>query len=290
MKLEELTKQQIILLALLVSFVTSIATGIVSVTLLGQTPPGATQTVNRIFERTVEKVVPDKQGASVIMKEKTVVVKEEDLIVKSVETGSKSIVRIYERPQEQPESDLNKGNDNNNILGNFVGLGIVISSDGIISTASNNLLNWKNYMISTYDNRIFNVNNLFYGEKVSFAKAVIDAKSTEKYIFNPAVLSESKNVKLGESVVAISGEDRNIISTGIVSSLVQEDIAKNKITEIQTSIQPLRIEGAPIFNLFGEVIAMNKITSQGATLIPSDSINEELKKFEADSIKNQVKK
>lgn len=290
MKLEELTKQQIILLALLVSFVTSIATGIVSVTLLGQTPPGATQTVNRIFERTVEKVVPDKQGASVIMKEKTVVVKEEDLIVKSVEVGSKNIVRIYERPQEQPESDLKKDNNNNNIFGNFVGLGIVISSEGMISTASNNLLNWKKYMISTYDNRIFNVDNLFYGEKVSFAKAIIDVKNTEKYIFNPAVLSESKNIKLGESVIAVSGEDRNIISTGIVSSLVQENTTKNKITEVQTSIQPLRIEGAPIFNLFGEVVAMNEISSRGAILVPSDFINEELKNFETESIKAQTKK
>ncbi|MFA5838407.1 MAG: serine protease [Candidatus Paceibacterota bacterium] len=290
MKLEELTKQQIILLALLVSFVTSIATGIVSVTLLGQTPPGVTQTVNRIFERTVEKVVPDKQGASVIMKEKTVVVKEEDLIVKSVETGSKSIVRIYERPQQQPESDLNKGNDNNNILGSFVGVGIIISSDGTISTASNNLLNWKKYMISTYDNRIFNMNVLFYGEKVSFAKAIIDEKSTEKYVFNSAILLESKNIKLGESIVAISGEDRNIISTGIVSSLVKEDAIKNKITEIETSIQPLRIEGAPVFNLFGEVIAVNIIFTQGATLIPSDFINEELKIFETENLKNQTKK
>ena len=59
MDIEQLNRTQILLLTLLVSFVTSIATGIVTVSLMGQAPHGITQTVNRIFERTVEKVVPE---------------------------------------------------------------------------------------------------------------------------------------------------------------------------------------------------------------------------------------
>ncbi len=95
MDIERLTKMQIVLLTLLVSFVTSIATGIVTVTLMDQAPPAITQTINRVVERTVEKVVPDKpQGANVITKEVTVVVKEDDLITDSIEKNSKSVVRI----------------------------------------------------------------------------------------------------------------------------------------------------------------------------------------------------
>ena len=51
MDMEELSKSQIILLTLLVSFVTSIATGIVTVSLMNQAPPAIAQTVNRIIER-----------------------------------------------------------------------------------------------------------------------------------------------------------------------------------------------------------------------------------------------
>ena len=85
MDLEELSKSQIILLTLLVSFVTSIATGIVTVSLMDQAPPAIAQTVNRIVERTVEKVVSlPSQTAAAVTTEKTVVIKESDLISDAV--------------------------------------------------------------------------------------------------------------------------------------------------------------------------------------------------------------
>src|SRR3989344_3153329 len=96
MDLEQLSKTQIILLTLLVSFVTSIATGIVTVSLVNQAPPGITQTVNRIVERTVERVVPDvklTQGAAVVTTEKTVVVKEDDLIAEAIGKVSSRVIR-----------------------------------------------------------------------------------------------------------------------------------------------------------------------------------------------------
>jgi len=90
MKLEELTKAQVILLTLFVSFVTSIATGIVTVTLMDQAPPGITRTINRIVERTVETVVPGKP----VIKEVSVIITEEDLIVKAIEDSQGTIVKV----------------------------------------------------------------------------------------------------------------------------------------------------------------------------------------------------
>lgn len=57
MDIEDLNKTQLLLLTLLVNFVTSIATGVIIVSLLDDTSPTVTQTVNRIVERTVESVV-----------------------------------------------------------------------------------------------------------------------------------------------------------------------------------------------------------------------------------------
>src|SRR5216683_1812644 len=96
MDIEKLTKSQIVLLTLLISFMTSIATGIVTVSLMQQAPPAITETVNRVVEHTVEKVVQG-QVASVAVPQpsKTVVVKESDLIPQAVTTVSASIVRIF---------------------------------------------------------------------------------------------------------------------------------------------------------------------------------------------------
>lgn len=58
MDIKELNKSQLILLAVLLSFVTSIATGITTVTLMQQAPPEVTVPLTQVIRETVEKVVP----------------------------------------------------------------------------------------------------------------------------------------------------------------------------------------------------------------------------------------
>src|SRR5882757_6329534 len=95
MDLEDLSKHQVVLLTLLVSFVTSIATGIVTVSLMSQAPVGVTRVVNQIVEHTVQTVVPATQGAAAAtVTEKTVVVKDDDLAAQSIGKAQKAIIRI----------------------------------------------------------------------------------------------------------------------------------------------------------------------------------------------------
>jgi len=58
MDIKELNKSQLILLAILLSFVTSIATGITTVSLMQQAPASVTTPITRIVKQTVEKIVP----------------------------------------------------------------------------------------------------------------------------------------------------------------------------------------------------------------------------------------
>jgi hypothetical protein len=56
MEIKDLNKPQMILLTLLICFVVSIATGIVTVSLMQKMPTTVPQTINKIIERTIQNV------------------------------------------------------------------------------------------------------------------------------------------------------------------------------------------------------------------------------------------
>ena len=98
MNIDDLSKSQLLLLTLLVNFVMSIATGIVTVSLMQQAPPAIAQTVNRIVEHTIETVAtttPKGQTAAVAVVQKTVVVNDTELVAEAIKNFTPSVVRIY---------------------------------------------------------------------------------------------------------------------------------------------------------------------------------------------------
>ena len=64
MDIKDLNKPQLIMIALLLSFVTSIATGITTVTLMQQAPTSVTAPITKIVQQTVEKIVPASMTGS----------------------------------------------------------------------------------------------------------------------------------------------------------------------------------------------------------------------------------
>ena len=104
MNLEDLTKTQLLLLTVLVNFVTSIAIGVLTVSLLDQAPPTVTQTVNRIVDRTVETIASTTpiQGIITAPPPRTVVIHDEDLLTAALAANAARTVSIYYRSTSTP--------------------------------------------------------------------------------------------------------------------------------------------------------------------------------------------
>lgn len=263
MKIEDLNRTQIVLLALLVSFVTSIATGIVTVSLMEQAPQSVTQTINRVVERTIEKVVsPTTAGkSSTVTKETTVVVKEEDLLTKSIEKMSQSVVAVRSR-------FINSQGLSENI---FLGWGIVMSSEGIIATDSGLIADEGDYTALTEDGTSFNLKVVSQDESKGIA--VLSAarekgnEKSEKYTFAAAALGDSNSLRLGQTATAFGGKGRKSVSVGVISGLLEGTAAKGAATStasakntisVEANIAPVgSVSGGPLINSFGEVIGMS---------------------------------
>jgi len=93
MDIDDLSKSQLLLLTLLVNFVMSIATGIVTVSLLDEAPQTVTQTVNRIVENTVQTVAPSTIPTQVPTQ--TQQPSEEDQLVSAIKGDQSRTVYLY---------------------------------------------------------------------------------------------------------------------------------------------------------------------------------------------------
>lgn len=279
MDIEKLTKMQIVMLTLLVSFVTSIATGIVTVTLMDQAPPAMTQTLNRVVERTVERVVTDdsNQGASVVTKETTVVVKEEDLITDSINKNSKSVVRIYGALEDESKGAL-------------LGLGVIVSHDGIIATDPSVIQNSLTYIVETASGDTFSSDVVETEESEPATFLSVNVPEGDEIIFPSVELAKHTSFKLGQTILSLTGEERTDVAIGIVSGLIEEDVVipnedlpaegEESTTEevqpetikvlslIKTSIDEKEvIAGSPLIDIFGEVVGISTGNGVGKTAL-----------------------
>lgn len=251
--MEDLTKQQIVLVTLLVSFVTSIATGIVTVSLMDQAPPAVTQTINRVVERTVERVVPqESQGA--IVKE-TVIIPEEDLIVKAVEKIMPSIVHIKALRRGERAYD-------------FAGLGLVLTSSGLLITDGSVVSPNAKYIGVLHDGSevvLERIDDIRNESNATFFK--FNLPENKELI--PLEQADSDKVKLGQHIVTVSGNDKMSVYEGIIERLDEPISSKtnpeipHNYSLISTNIDgKMLYSGSPLINLDGEVIGIQISDSQ----------------------------
>jgi len=247
MNIEQLTKAQIILLTLLISFVTSIATGIVTVTLLDQAPPAVTQTINRVVERTIERVVQGDSDGTVVTKETTVVVKENDLITESIDKNARNVVRIYRK-------STGSGDD---VTDTFVGLGIVVSGGGLVATDASIILDAFSYRIVMSDDQSFDVKVIDdeAGKSTALLAIQVDGDDVS---FGSVSISDVASLQLGQTVIALGGRERTNVAIGIISGLIENDLpdsTEKVLSIVQADINKNEVLlGSPLINIFGEVL------------------------------------
>ena len=240
MDLERLSKHQIILLTLLVSFVTSIATGIVTVTLVNQAPPAVTRTINQIVEHTIQTVTPTPQGVAAVTTQKTIVVKDDDLVAQTIANLQKSIIRITA-----------KGSND------LVARGILVDAHGTALTDKSAL---EASGAQAFEAILQN------GTRVAAVVLPTKASSTPFIVLSlaigtssgtaPAALGNILKVRLGQSVIRIGGKGVDSVGEGVVAMLpeIQTD------PFIEASVQSLA-PGSVLATRFGEVIGITTTAS-----------------------------
>lgn len=278
--MEHLTKSQIVLLTLFTSFVSSLATGIVVVTLMQQAPEPVLQSITNVVEKSIERIVPtivEKPG-------KTVVVKDEDLMVSAIERNNKSVVS-FRSIGEDGEVRL-------------AGVGTIVSAEGLVVTDRANFNSGN--LTTTVDGIKYSLEIIANGKDGSLGLAKLvpadSDKNTKPAVFTPATLGDANALKVGQTAIVISGREGKSIITGLVAGLDMQTIV-NKDTKTETKIlknidlsQKLNLSsnGAPIISLNGLVVGFVSIdggigiqggvpAAEAKTLISGASKSSEIK-------------
>ncbi len=250
--MEYLNKSQIILLALFVSFVSSMATGIVVVTLMQQAPEPVLETITRVVEKTIEKIVPtivEKPG-------KTIVIKDEDLMIAAIERNLKSVV-AFSIIREDGEVWS-------------AGVGVIVSADGLVVTDKVNFgggtltttVNGIKYTLEVISNEKEGLLGL--GKLIPVLKGVT---STPSATFIPVAFGNAGALKVGQTAIVIGGRDGKTITTGFVNRL-----DTRTVIDLETKVETKVLEsiglsvrfsgtsnGAPIITLDGMVVGFLSI-------------------------------
>jgi hypothetical protein len=201
MDIKDLNKPQLILLAVLLSFITSIATGITTVTLMQQAPASFTVPVNRVVQQTVDKI-EQVEGKTITQ---TVVVKEEDLVVDAIAKNQSAVFAITKEVQN---ADLTTSEVS-------AGRGFAVSSDGTIVVDAFLAPDKEVYYVK-------NASGKFKADFVSTNKAGFSflkigdpVNGTDKLAFTVPTFGDLSKMKTGQDVIVLGNTVTSSIFEGL---------------------------------------------------------------------------
>ena len=241
------------------SFVTSIATGIVTVSLLSQAPPAITQTVNRVVERTVETIVPKDSGSQVITnKETTVVVKEDDLITDSISGSLLKTGRVF--------ADISTSSP-------VVALAAVIGSRTLLTDKS--VLDGEHLVSIGNSTAIFKVTDRFPEAGI----ALLEPVGTTTALTNAFKVGDTGALKLGQTAIALVSVTQERVALGAVTakSILAEILGKSgskvSVRVIDTNVEANPVPGMPLINVFGDLVGIStSVVPLGSSFVSASDI------------------
>ena len=246
MDIKDLNKSQLILLAILLSFITSIATGITTVTLMQQAPVAVTAPINRIIQQTVEKIVPVPGEKTV----QTVVVKEEDLVVDALAKNKSSVFAVTK----------NFRNADGVLTETSVGHGFAVSTDGVVALDALWAPSPEDYFVENASGK-FKANYLFSDKGVSFLKIGGPVSEGAVPVFTVPALGDASTVKVGQKILVLGGSIASYIFDG--SEGVKVNVTKS-------------LAGGLVLNLDGEALGM-ALSGESQSFASMTTIQESLK-------------
>ena len=250
MDIKDLNKSQLILLAILLSFVTSIATGITTVTLMQQAPVSVTTPINRVVQQTIEKI-QQVEGKTTVQ---TIVVKEEDLIVDAIAKNKSSIFSITKDGYDM----------NGNMAEISAGRGFVISTDGIV-VADALLVPDRGVYYLKNDSGKFKADFILTNMAgFSFLKIGASVNGTDKTSFTVPVFGDLGEMKIGQKILVLGNT---------ISSFIFEGLNANKNIDLNAT-RPNA--GALVLNLDGEALGI-ALSSDTLSFASIKTIEEVLK-------------
>lgn len=245
MNIEELSKAQLLLLTVMVNFIVSIATGILTVSLLDQAPIQVSQGVDRVVERTIQAVAAPTNPIANPIKTLTSVVSpqssptQEDLMTTAVTAAAARTVLIYKDSTTTPA----------------IAYGTYLPTQKSVATAMVEGLP-KQAIIVFNDGSSLNASL----SKATTTVAVYGFADAAKLPKAPdASLTASSKLKQGQTVIALTKDSAAI--TGIISKVSASGIESNL-----AGVPP----GADVVGIDGSVLGIGGLTP--GVLIPADSI------------------
>ncbi len=255
--MEDLTKQQMVLLTLLVSFVASIATSISVVTLLNETPMTVTQTINRIVEKTIEKVVPADILPPSSPPKPVSPANENDLVVGAVDMNLPKMTVLFSKrsgAEEGKEDSLTHG------------IGFIADASGLVVTDKDILDESTEYLAKLSDGKTYSAHKVYTDEKSQAAILQLRDEKGQNVMSISPVSFASNEPKLGSVVLALGGKGASTVFKGIVSEKSE--------SRILSSISFNGVDrGGILFGTDGKVFGMNvSPVSEEKYTLPSTSI------------------
>ncbi len=247
MDIKDLNKPQLILLGLLLSFVTSIATSITTITLMQQAPPSVTVPINRVVKQTIEKI-EQVEGKTVTQ---TVVVKEEDLVVDAIAKNQGAMVAITKSVAGEDGKLVEVG----------VGRGFTASTDGMIVADANVVSDLGLYYIKN-DSGKFKADFLGTDKSgFSFLKVGAPLDDKSKFTATLPVFGDISTMKAGQKIIVLGSS---------ISSVVFDGNKDLRLSVTKGSA------GGMVLNLDGELLGM-AVSGDITSFIPINIITDALK-------------